>query len=1115
MRQTGAKEGCLVSGSVYSSSVDPRGKRRASGGGHRKLSLVGLAAFAAGLLFWGAFHSAPALAAGPSATITSVGTPTFTTIQVEGEVVPDPSWGPGEGFSWTYEVSSDGGASWERILTSGEIHSTAPVRADGEIVGLTAGKNYQLRLALVTYFGVVVATSAEPNPEFATKAVPAPEASIDPVTDFGAARAHFTGTIVTNAAAGDPAASNVHWHFECTPECPGLEGDVPARTAEENIEATTHGLLPGTEYQVTLVAKNGGEAVTAGPVSFTTETVPPPTISIDPVTSFTGTTARLSGRVEPNPLAGDPEASNVEWHFECEPECPGVTGGVVPSGAEGNDQLVTATATGLEPNTEYAVRLVGKNAGEPVSAGPVSFATAEVGPAVETLPAFAIAGGTEALIGGSIDPRNTDTSYWLEWGPTTAYNQRVPLIPMSVGAGNQTKYVSQRIEGLAPSTVYHVRLIAESTGGATAGDDISFETAPAGSPLEGGCANALLRDENGSTDLPECRAYELVSPANKNGNDVGYPGTSPVYIAAENGEAVTFLTHGALPGAQSSKLVNQNLSTRGSGGWSTEAINPPAPEHEFQFSTIFQHFSANLERAVMLGPPQLPLAPEAVADEPNLFLRDNTDGSYRTLNRPALDGPQTERGFTYYGESADSSHVVFETQGALTPEAPSEPDALANLYDRAGGELRLVSILPDGEPAPYGITTSVATNHFSPPHSVSEDGSRILFVTRRPVEDEEEQIYLREDGVRTVQVSKSQRSIPDPHAVIPVLFGASADGSKVVFSSEKALTDDAEPGSTDVYRYDVQSGRLEDLSTSGGPSAVEVIAMSEDASYVYFRTIPGSGNHNIYVSHGGKVRYFTDGELSGGLGVSPSGRYLTFESGSRLTAYDNTDAATGGTDTEVYVYDADLGRLTCVSCRPSGAAPAGSSILPGPPELQQNNPQRLVLDDGTAFFESADAVLPTDTNGAGDVYEERGGQVMLLSTGTSGDVSGFAGASADGRDAFIFTRQRLVPADTDNNRDIYDARIGGGFPAASPGAAGGCQGEECQGQASSPPPSASPASSGLGGSAGHAAHHKRKKHRKHHHKHRTCHVSKKSKGKKHRPKTCKRRTVKTSKGGVR
>jgi hypothetical protein len=209
-----------------------------------------------------------------------------------------------------------------------------------------------------------------------------------------------------------------------------------------------------------------------------------------------------------------------------------------------------------------------------------------------------------------------------------------------------------------------------------------------------------------------------------------------------------------------------------------------------------------------------------------------------------------------------------------------------------------------------------------------------------------------------------------------------------------------------------------------------------------------------------------------------------FVSHASPTGYDNTDADSGEADAEVFLYDAEAnggeGELRCVSCNPSGARPAGRKVgskeegktqvwvagqIPG--WEYQLHPSRVLSEDGSRlFFESFDALVPSDTNGAVDVYQwqrasgkaqckeagatfakEAGGCLSLISSGESPQDSRFIDASSDGRDVFFTTNESLFSEDP-GLVDLYDARIGGGFAPKSRGAS--CQGEACQ------PPAAAP-----------------------------------------------------------
>jgi hypothetical protein len=183
-----------------------------------------------------------------------------------------------------------------------------------------------------------------------------------------------------------------------------------------------------------------------------------------------------------------------------------------------------------------------------------------------------------------------------------------------------------------------------------------------------------------------------------------------------------------------------------------------------------------------------------------------------------------------------------------------------------------------------------------------------------------------------------------------------------------------------------------------------------------------------------------------------------------LTGYDNVDAVSGRPDEEVYLYDAIGGRLACVSCNPTGARPVGVLELPEVTTVDRQKiwpsrwlagsipgwsmvgnmtfyQPRYLSDSGRVFFNSADALVPQDTNGLEDVYEyeptgaggcastgptfsvRSGGCVDLLSSGTASGESAFMDASENGNDAFFVTPGKLTAEDYDNSYDLYDARV--------------------------------------------------------------------------------------------
>jgi hypothetical protein len=113
----------------------------------------------------------------------------------------------------------------------------------------------------------------------------------------------------------------------------------------------------------------------------------------------------------------------------------------------------------------------------------------------------------------------------------------------------------------------------------------------------------------------------------------------------------------------------------------------------------------------------------------------------------------------------------------------------------------------------------------------------------------------------------------------------------------------------------------------------------------------------------------------------------------------------------------------------------------------------MMSDDGEfVFFTSRDALVAEDVNGAvQDVYQWHQGVRDLISSGRASVDDVLIGPSGSGNDIFFITSERLVGWDTDRNTDVYDARVGGGFPEPLPDAPP-CEGAEtCHAEGTSSP----------------------------------------------------------------
>jgi hypothetical protein len=126
--------------------------------------------------------------------------------------------------------------------------------------------------------------------------------------------------------------------------------------------------------------------------------------------------------------------------------------------------------------------------------------------------------------------------------------------------------------------------------------------------------------------------------------------------------------------------------------------------------------------------------------------------------------------------------------------------------------------------------------------------------------------------------------------------------------------------------------------------------------------------------------------------------------------------------------------------------------------LQAYKPRVLSANGKRVFFDTKDALVTSDSNaqpasgeGVPDVYEWESqgegscklaaGCISILSNGALPQGASFADASSDGADAFFLTEASLIGTDS-GSMDLYDAKVGGGFPEPAPQIP--CNGDACQ-----------------------------------------------------------------------
>lgn len=99
--------------------------------------------------------------------------------------------------------------------------------------------------------------------------------------------------------------------------------------------------------------------------------------------------------------------------------------------------------------------------------------------AATTLPNVSTGGAREvsygsAVLTGSVDPNGRDTSYYFQYGLTKAYGGQTAIA--DAGSGVHPVNVRLPVSGLQPLTVYHYRLVAVNSAGASIGGDNTLLT---------------------------------------------------------------------------------------------------------------------------------------------------------------------------------------------------------------------------------------------------------------------------------------------------------------------------------------------------------------------------------------------------------------------------------------------------------------------------------------------------------------------------------------------------------------------------------------------------------------------------------------------------------------
>jgi hypothetical protein len=343
-----------------------------------------------------------------------------------------------------------------------------PEPVSAALIALTPNTTYKYRLVATTPAGTGMASEVE----FTTVAE-APEASTSPASSVGAHEATLNGSVNPKGATVEKCAFK--YGVEGNPE----EHEAPCTPTPEAIDeaqpvsAVVSGLTAGARYEFFLELETpGGIALTPLPTTFTTSAGAKPVVltgSADPVRA---TAATLNGSVNPEGAA----VIRCEFEYgtaslgEYEASCSSL-----PAGGEAA-VAVSASVEGLEPGSEYKVRLVAETASGKGEGAEASFATGPLRrPQVVTEPASTVA-TRSATLNGTVNPEGEDaTKCEFEYGTASVGEHNVSCSSLPAG-GEAAVAVSASVEGLEPGSEYKVRLVADTTGGRGEGVETAFTT---------------------------------------------------------------------------------------------------------------------------------------------------------------------------------------------------------------------------------------------------------------------------------------------------------------------------------------------------------------------------------------------------------------------------------------------------------------------------------------------------------------------------------------------------------------------------------------------------------------------------------------------------------------
>lgn len=717
-----------------------------------------------------------------------------------------------------------------------------------------------------------------------------------------------------------------------------------------------------------------------------------------------------------------------------------------------------------------------------------------------------------ATLSGTVNPNSPDfatSDCYFEFGTTTDYGVTTPCRPVTAGPGTDAVGVTGKAGGLEPETTYHYRIVASNAGGTSVGPDQTFVSAAASPDA---CPNAAIRAQQSpiARTLPDCMAYEMVSPLDTQGQ------RAEPQAVSDDGTEVLYGSVGGFAGTPNlTALGISYLARRGDSGWGTLPLAPSATEFPYLGFGRIVDWSADFDRTLWMAN----TTADAGTSRFTPIVRE-ADGTI-TQAGPTID--HLYAAGSLIGASADLRSVLIQSQfrPALTDGTVdarlATRESLIVARQEADGTIGVRQVAyKDGATMFPGCALRLGGNFgnstaTSARGAISSDGAKIFFslagapagTCQAPAN---QRVWAKVGTADPIDLAESQCTTDCGAPQRAGFEGAARDGNRVYFTTEQKLVDadqDVTAGTkNDLYEYDFNRVGNKLVPVTVGASAtgagvVRVTRVSPDGSHVYFvangRPLTGAnargdtpqqGDQNFYVYRrdvgqtSGSIRFI--GALAAAdsdqwaadvrrkAQTSHTGRYLLFSSAADLTH----DRLPGDTHQDLFRYDVQTDDLTRIwtddpahngTARSDGsfldsypgAAGGGSAGAPAGGGLQRNwDRGRQMSEDGSKIMlETKEPLGASDMNTEADAYlwqQETGGLTMLTS-GRSSVPARLSGMTPSGDSLMVLTTEPLVKAHTSGSSAAYVARTGGGFPD-QPAPSPPCQGEACQGPPAQPGP---------------------------------------------------------------